>query len=326
MNLLNKLTKKNLKLTKKRTIVTIIGIILSVALLTAVSSMYSSVLQALINFEKYEKGDFHVLYKDVDEEGYNIIKNNRKVEDIFITQDIGYSILSESKNEYKPYAFIKGFTKEALEHLSIKLVEGRLPNNENEIIIPTHLKTNGRIEYKIGDTITLDIGTRVSGDFKLNQENPYTKDEEEIIDTITKTYKIVGIMERPANNIESYEAPGYTFATLIDDTTNSGDIYVKYNKKGSKAPYRTTAEILGINPELFEKLYKNDLLTKEELDKINQELDKAKYQIDTNDYLIILETDPLGEGTMKGLGVVVLIVSIIIIISSVFCINIFSQV
>ena len=180
MNLLNKLTKKNLKLNKKRTIVTIIGIILSVALLTAVSSMYSSVLQALINFEKYEKGDFHVLYKDVDEEGYNIIKNNRKVEDIFITQDIGYSILNESKNEYKPYAFIKGFTKESLEHLSIKLVEGRLPNNENEIIIPTHLKTNGRIEYKIGDTITLDIGTRVSGDFKLNQENPYTKDEEEI--------------------------------------------------------------------------------------------------------------------------------------------------
>ncbi len=42
MNLLNKLTIKNLRLNKKRTIVTIIGIMLSVALITAVASIYSS--------------------------------------------------------------------------------------------------------------------------------------------------------------------------------------------------------------------------------------------------------------------------------------------
>ena len=49
MDLLNKLTIKNLKLNKKRTIVTIIGIMLSVALITAVASMYASGLQSLIN-------------------------------------------------------------------------------------------------------------------------------------------------------------------------------------------------------------------------------------------------------------------------------------
>ena len=52
MSLLNKLTIKNLLLNKKRTIVTIIGIILSVALITAVSSMYASGIQTLINYEK----------------------------------------------------------------------------------------------------------------------------------------------------------------------------------------------------------------------------------------------------------------------------------
>ena len=60
MDLLNKLTIKNLKLNKKRTIVTIIGIILSVALITAVASMYSSGIKSLINFETREKGNFHV--------------------------------------------------------------------------------------------------------------------------------------------------------------------------------------------------------------------------------------------------------------------------
>ncbi len=42
MNLLNKLTTKNLKLNKKRTVVTIIGIMLSIALITAVASMVVS--------------------------------------------------------------------------------------------------------------------------------------------------------------------------------------------------------------------------------------------------------------------------------------------
>lgn len=321
MNLLNKLTKKNLLLNKKRTVVTIIGIVLSVALLTAVSSMYSSVLQSLINFEKYEKGDFHVLYKNVDENGYEVIKNNRNVDDLFITNDIGYAVLNESQNDLKPYAFIKGFTKDALEHLSIKLVEGRLPENDSEILIPTHLKTNGRVEYHVGDSISLDVGERVSENYHLNQNNPFIIGEEEIINTNNITYKVVGIMERPATNIESYESPGYTFATLISDNVNSGDIYVKYNKNGSKEPYKTTAEILEVDPVLYEKYYSNELLESDELDELNKELEKAKYETDINYYLILLETNPLGEGTMKGLGVVVLIVSIIIIVSSVFCIK-----
>ena len=55
MNLLKKLTIKNLKLNKKRTIVTIIGIMLSVALITAVATMYASGLKSLIVYEKYVK-------------------------------------------------------------------------------------------------------------------------------------------------------------------------------------------------------------------------------------------------------------------------------
>ena len=65
MDLLNKLTIKNLKLNKKRTIVTIIGIMLSVALITAVATMYSSAIQSLINFETYHKGNFHIAFYDV---------------------------------------------------------------------------------------------------------------------------------------------------------------------------------------------------------------------------------------------------------------------
>src|SRR5699024_10103004 len=117
----------------------------------------------------------------------------------------------------------KAFTKSSLENLSLKLVEGRLPKNDSEIIIPTHLKTNGRLELKVGDTIILDVGKRVDNNGnELTQSNPYLPPDdssilqEDIIDTNTKTYKIVGIIERPASNIEVYTAPGYTFITYTD--------------------------------------------------------------------------------------------------------------
>ncbi len=125
MNLLNKLTIKDLKLNKKRTIVTIIGIMLSVALITAVASIYSSGIKSLINYETTEEGNFHVAFYDVPVEDLYVFENNREIENINITKDIGYAKI-DSKNEYKPYAFVKAFTKNSLENLSIKLVSRKV--------------------------------------------------------------------------------------------------------------------------------------------------------------------------------------------------------
>lgn len=335
MNLLNKLTIKNLKLNRKRTIVTIIGIILSVALITAVASMYFSAIASLIKFETAEKGNFHIAFFDVPVSELDSFKNNRKIETINLTQNIGYAKI-DSQNEYKPYAFVKAFTKNSLENLSVKLVEGRLPENEDEIIIPTHLKTNGRLILKVGDTITLDIGRRIDVDGnELNQNNPLQIEHEDestnkviaremLEDTSSKTYKIVGIIERPASNIEGYSAPGYTFITYSDEDkiSNKSDIYVRYTKEGLKEIDKITANILGIDENLFEKV-NNDYgnVTEEEWKEYNEQMQNAKYAVSTNSYLYMLETNPLKEGTIGGLGVVVGIVCAIIIVTSVFCIK-----
>lgn len=346
MNLLNKLTIKNLKLNRKRTIVTIIGITLSVALITAVATMYSSAIHSLITFETKEKGNFHVAYYNVPIEEVGAFKNNRSIETINLTQNIGYAKI-DSKNEYKPYAYIKSFTENSLENLSVKLVEGRLPQNENEIVIPTHLKTNGRLMLNVGDDITLNVGKRVTNEgYELDQSNPYHPDDEEIsiydastgeevdshyeekieesiVDTTSKTYKIVGIIERPASNVESYSAPGYTFITHIDENKLSGnvDLYARYTKDGTRNSYKVTASILGIDEVLFEKYYKGETSSNEEFNKIVEELDNAKYEIDTNRYLISLETNPIGSRNDGGLIIVVAIVIGIIIFTSVFCIK-----
>ena len=328
MNLLNKLTIKNLKLNKKRTVVTIIGIMLSVALITAVASIYASGIKSLIKFETREKGNFHTVFYDVPMTDIDVFENNRNIATLNITKSIGYAKI-DSKNEYKPYAYIKAFTKDSLNNLSVKLVKGKLPENENEIVIPTHLQTNGRLFLNIGDSITLDIGKRIdNSNYELNQNNPYQKTDEEngesIVETISKTYKIVGIIERPATNVEGYSAPGYTFITYIDESKLTGnvDVYARFTKDGVKNSYETIANILGVDPVLFKKVNNQEGASNEDLKEYLNQMDKAKYSnINVNSYLIALETNPVSNTGIGGLGIVVGIVIGIIVFTSIFCIK-----
>ena len=319
MTLLNKLTIKNLKLNKKRTIVTIIGIMLSVALITAVASMYASGIKSLIKYEAIIKGDFHTAFYNVPTSDIDKFVNNRNIEKLNITEGLGYAKV-DSKNEDKPYAYLKGFTKDALNNLSVRLVKGRLPENTNEIVIPTHLKTNGRLDLKLNDSITLEVGKRIDskGD-ELNQSDQYQNTAgEQLVEMQTKTYKIVGIIERPATNIEYYTAPGYTFITYIDSKNLSGnvDIYAKFTKDGVKNWDKTIANILGVSQVLFRKVYNQEI----ESEKLTEQLKKT-YVFDVNKYLIDLETNPISSTSIGDLGKVLAIVIVIIVFTSIFCIK-----
>ena len=319
MTLLNKLTIKNLKLNKKRTIVTIIGIMLSVALITAVASMYASGIKSLIKYETLIKGDFHTAFYNVPISDIDKFVNNRNIEKLNITEGLGYAKI-DSKNEDKPYAYLKGFTKDALNNLSVRVVRGRLPENTNEIVIPTHLKTNGRLDLKLNDSITLEVGKRIdSKGSELSQIDKYQNTAgEQLVETQTKTYKIVGIIERPATNIEYYTAPGYTFITYIDSKNLSGnvDIYAKFTKDGVKNWNKTIANILGVSQVLFRKVYNQEI----ESEKLTEQLKKT-YTFDVNKYLIDLETNPISSTSMGDLGKVLAIVIVIIVFTSIFCIK-----
>jgi antimicrobial peptide ABC transporter, permease protein len=319
MTLLNKLTIKNLKLNRKRTIVTIIGIMLSVALITAVASMYASGIKSLIKYETIIKGDFHTAFYNVTTSDIDKFVNNRNIEKLNITEGIGYAKI-DSKNEDKPYAYLKGFTKDALNNLSVRLVKGRLPENTNEIVIPTHLKTNGRLDLKLNDSITLEVGKRIdSKGSELSQSDKYQNTAgEQLVEMQTKTYKIVGIIERPATNIEYYTAPGYTFITYIDSKNLSGnvDIYAKFTKDGVKNWDKTIANILGVSQVLFRKVYNQEI----ESEKLTEQLKKT-YMFDMNKYLIDLETNPISSTSMGDLGKVLAIVIVIIVFTSIFCIK-----
>lgn len=321
MNLLNKLTLKSLKLNKKRTIVTIIGIILSTALIVAVSSLVTSARVSLIEYEKKEKGDYHYVLYNVPKEDLKYFKDNRLIEKTYFTSNIGYAKVN-SQNENKPYIFIKGYSKSALNSKESTLVDGRMPENSNEVVISNHLKTNGRLYYKIGDTLNLEVGNRYSDDFLLSQTNPFN-DEEEFIAQTKQTYKIVGIIERLPYTEEGYDAPGYTIITLNDQEQEFVDLYIRLNKDGLKDKEKFMANILGISEKTY-KIFNSGLIaeiTKEEFDKASQEFKNCKYQINSNTQLIRLESSLLEDSSIKALLIVAIIVVLIIITTSVFCIK-----
>lgn len=250
MNILKKLTLKSLKLNKKRTIVTIIGIILSTALICAVAGMITSVQKTLINYAKSHSGNYHVCFKNIPNDELKYVKENKNVQDYFLSKNVGYGKLEKVENEYKPYIFVMEYDKKGLEQGGVTLLEGRMPENSNEIVIPEHLIKSGRINYTIGEKITLNLGKRQTKDgLELTQEDALLTDEseetesssksksetedfEEIVDTKEHTYTIVGIIERSNyKGIEGFSAPGYTAISYMDNENdiNTANISVLYS-------------------------------------------------------------------------------------------------
>ncbi len=223
MSILNRLTIKNLSLNKKRTIVTIIGIILSTALMVGIGLLFSSFQDLMIRDTIGYSGKYEAKYNDVDLDKLNNIKD--KDFTYFYEKPIGFSKI-ESSNEYKPYMYITSVNKEYFDEL--KLIEGSFPKNENEVVISNHVITNGGLNYKVGDIVTFTYGSRnIDGDITL--ANSELVDGEFLTNEGTYTYKIVGIVER--SNFESYSASGYT-AFTVDVNSDKGNVnlYVMFNK------------------------------------------------------------------------------------------------
>lgn len=338
MNLMKKLTLKNLKLNRKRTIVTIVGIILATALLSALVTLVSSFQYSMIEYQKQKDGDFHVKFSGVKMSELSEFKNNRNIESTFETMGMGFAKLNGCKNEDKPYAYVMATDEAGFEKGCFNLIEGRMAKNEDEIVIPRHLKTNGRIDIKVGDEITLDVGKRYDSNTEgvISENSAYENEAETLTDTVTKHYKVVGIMERPGYGMEDYSAAGYTFVTYsdelaaIDNGTKSEaseadttlTVYSRYTKKALRNKDAVTADIIGADEKLFEKANNSSVeMSAEESDRFLKEMENAKYDIYMNGYLISYECVFPIDGSFKALFTVAAVVALIIILTSVYCIK-----
>ncbi len=305
MKILNKFTVKNLKLNKKRTIVTIIGIMLSTALICGVAGLVSSFQKTLVEATIATDGNFHAKFNNVSKDKFSYATENQKVKQYFFTSELGWAVLDGGQNSDKPYVQVMEYDKTALENFGINLIDGRLPENSNEILISEHIRTNAQVNWKVGDKITINVGERISEDgSKLNEYNPYgmiekydaeleeyeyAKSEEKIVNAESRTYTIVGITKRL--NYENYSSPGYKAITYKENLRETEDISVLY---------KHAKDYKEINKEMSKNLETED---------IGLNMDLIRFQ------------GGLGDSTMAAVISVAGVVIVIIIIASVFVIR-----
>lgn len=190
----------------------------------------------------------------------------------------------------------------------------------------------------MGDEITLDVGKRYDSNTEgvISENCAYEHEAETLTDTVTKHYKVVGIMERPGYGMEDYSAAGYTFVTYsdelaaIDNGTKSEaseadttlTVYSRYTQKALRNKDAVTADIIGVDEKLFEKANNSSVeMSSEESDRFLKEMENAKYDIYMNGYLINYECVFPIDGSFKALFTVAAVVALIIILTSVYCIK-----
>lgn len=163
MNILNELTVKSLKKNKRRTIVTVFGIVLSVALITAITTFVSSMQGSLVDYAKKYMGNYHILVQNVPKDKQKYLLHNKKAEKKIVIQTIGNAkplslqyeegINKENLTKIK----VRAVKKENFADLGMVLQSGKFPQNENEIVIPEHFQGDYSTKIRVGDTLKLNI-------------------------------------------------------------------------------------------------------------------------------------------------------------------------
>nr|WP_312578393.1 FtsX-like permease family protein [Sedimentibacter sp.] len=262
MNVIKKFTLKSLKNNKKWTIVTIIGIIISTAMITAVFTLTDSFLDLMKNSTIEEKGNWHAAFYDINLKDEELIKQNKNIEDYMIKSSVGYAKLEGSQNSNKPYVYIEQYNDESMNKFPIHLISGRLPQNDKEIIISQHIETNGGVKYNIGDELTLSVGKRMNTNGQELMQNEYYQETETFFPEDTLEYKIVGIMGRP--EFESRWSPGYTVISYFDKNNylpeDNVDIYILLNKLNNSFQEKVSAIANEIGIDESDVGYNTDLL------------------------------------------------------------------
>ncbi|WNX86060.1 ABC transporter permease [Agathobaculum sp. NTUH-O15-33] len=241
MNIFHKVALQSMRKSRTRTIVTVIGVILSAAMLTAVTTFGVSLLHYMVNGAAQKYGGWHAAFLDVDPAFAQERAQDDAVASAAAFENIGYAALEGGQNPEKPYLFVAGFSGEAWSALPIRLVSGRLPENGGEILVPSHVAANGGVKIAVGDTLTLAVGKRTAGEAALSQHDPYRAGAEQLRPTAEKTYTVVGICERPT--FEERSAPGYTLITTAaaEDEADSLSLYVTLQKPRQVHAYVASA-------------------------------------------------------------------------------------
>jgi putative ABC transport system permease protein len=221
MNILTTYSLKYLRLNKRRTAVTILGVILSSALICGVLLLGVSFQKVMIEHEIFMSGNWHAQFHAVPFEKAKYITENSAVQTAMLSEWLGNATYG-SQNAVRPYLYITAYDPLSFQNHSIQLISGRFPQNADELLIsPVMIKDSG-LGLKLGSTLQVTFGTR---NFANHDELVEAWGGEEFVafqegEILTpagsKTYTVVGVIV-PLSNETSMPAD-FPALTYLDST------------------------------------------------------------------------------------------------------------
>lgn len=328
MKLLNKLTLKNLRLNKVRTIVTIVGIMLSAALITVVSGMALSGRQTMIDGQTEWSGNYDVALDIIDTAKIDKIRQNRNVENAFYKERLGFSKATVADNAEYGYA-VTAISENAFDGcFKLRLEKGSFPTNSNEAVVTGAFKNTDGKDVKVGDKITLELGVlkgtdgKILGESELLDLSPKRFKESKITDKKQKTYTITGIIENPNTRELNNPSSCFEIYTVSDEkapveairTKHMNKLYIAYTPQSEGNYLQNTADILG---------FKADDMNNVSSDEISPEDQQTSgvngYSFNTT--LLAMKGYGGSEGTNVMIFSLAVIIIIIVMLASVFVIR-----
>lgn len=286
-------------------------------------------LDKLIEYAKDLSGDYDYVFYDVPREEADHIVNNRKVATAYQSVGLGYAKLSGSKNPDKPYVYLTAMDNRAMQKNALHLIKGRMPKNDHEILLSRHMMTNGGVEYRVGDTITLDISEREDKNGNVLTQSSGYRTGEKLKKKLTASFQVVGIVQRPNFGFEEWTAPGYSVITYLNPKGDNipekymqrTDIYCKYTKAGLRDRAQTTADIVGVT--LTPGVQKFPFIKDERITnrQINDLMERSPYRFYENWGLIRFERMDIGQSAYHMLYLAVAVTNVIILAAAVSCIG-----
>jgi putative ABC transport system permease protein len=199
MNILTTYTLKYLRLNRKRTAVTILGVILSSALICGVFLLGVSFQQVMIDHEIYMTGNWHARFQSVPYEKAKYITDNSAVQTAMLSEWIGNATYG-SQNKARPYLYITAYDALSFQNHPIKLISGRLPQNGDELLISRQMTMDSGLGLKPGSTLKVTFGKRNFPNYDElvkawgGEEYVALQDGETFTPSVSKTYTVVGVM------------------------------------------------------------------------------------------------------------------------------------
>lgn len=202
MNIVQKLTLRHIKTHMKRSVLTALAIVVSVAMVTAVFTTLFSFLLYEHDATLLTAGPWHAQYMFDRAPDLDVFKNDPEIKSYTVGRPYLDIRLEDDGRWFGSVDAADASTKELR---ALNILEGAFPANSGELLISDkYLKDNG-LDWKVGDAVELSV-------------IPAPSDADE--PAVTRTFRVCGVASKDASYFDNrVGAVGYDERIPVDEHT-----------------------------------------------------------------------------------------------------------